>query len=443
MARIFLKNGEIVTGEGVFHKDLLIENGKILQILDPGKSFKSFQEVDCTGKMILPGLIDAHVHLREPGHGYKEDWMTGSKAACAGGVTTVLDMPNNTPPICSLKDLEAKRKLIKGRSYVNYGLYMAFNGSNVAEINKVKNIPGVKFYACDSTGNLGVTDEKKVKELFEKSEKMIVVHAEDHEIVSKNAEAYLSEFGDRKIDPAVHSKIRSREAALSAVKKVCELAVKSKVPVHIAHVSTEDELEVINKYKNDGVIITCEVAPHHLILSDDDYEFLGNFIKVNPPVRERSDIFALWKALKFGEIDIIATDHAPHTLVEKEQDYREAPSGVPELDTWLAIMLNTVNSEGMDLPEVVRLCCEGPARIFGIKNKGKIEEGYDADLVVVDMDLEKKVENGKLFTKCGWSPYDGSVFKGWGVMTLVNGEIVFKDGKIVGKVVGQEAKFGK
>jgi len=437
MSKILLKDGQVGCALGVYDAHVLIEGGKIVDTYDWDKTPEADEIIDCKGKLILPGLIDAHVHLREPGHAYKEDWETGSSAAVAGGVTTVLDMPNNKPPVVSVADLEAKRKLIKGRSYCNYGLYIGFDGKNLHEVN-ASDAVAVKFYACDSTGDMGVTDSKEVEELFEKSNKLIVVHAEDASCLEEKSKLYLAEFEGGEVDPAVHSKIRGPECAIKAVKAVCDLAKKHGSRLHIAHLSTEGELDIVNEHKD----VTCEVAPHHLLLCDDDYETLGNFLRVNPPVRNRTDIFALWKGLKFGEIDIIATDHAPHTIEEKEQPYLKVPSGVPELDTLGPILFNAINDEGLEVAEVVKLCCEGPARIFGLKGKGQIEPGFDADLVVVDMEKEGVVKREALFSKCGWSPYEGMHFKGWPLMTFVNGELVFKNGKIVGKKLGKEVEIG-
>lgn len=449
MPTVLLKNGQVGCGLGVYDADVLIEDGKIVNSYDWGQEIKADKIIDCTGKLILPGLIDVHVHLREPGAAYKENWETGSKAAVAGGVTTVLDMPNNTPAVVSNKDLDAKRALIEGRSFCNYGLYIGFNGENIEEINE-SDAPAVKFYACDSTGNMGVKNARAVEDFFKKCKKLIVVHAEDHDTIEENKALYLTEFEGREIQipPEVHSKIRSPEVAAKALRMVCELAKKYKKRLHIAHVSCEAELDVINEYRemmgeaNAGFELTCEVAPHHMLLCDADYEHLGNLMKVNPPIRSRNDIFTLWKGIKFGEIDIIATDHAPHTRVEKEQNYLEVPSGLPELDTLMPILMNSVNDEGLSVAEVVRMCCERPAAIFGLRGKGQVEAGFDADLVVVDMNLEKEVKRESLFTKCGWSPYEGMTFKGWPVMTFVGGELVFKDGKIVGKkAFGREVEL--
>jgi dihydroorotase len=356
-----------------------------------------------------------------------------------------------------VKDLEEKRKLVAKKAYCNYGLYMGFDGKNISEINKAENIPAVKVYVANSTGNMGVGTET-IAELFKKCNKLIVAHAEDEGMIKEKALEYLAEYGARidddgklivpkesEIDPSVHSKIRSADCAASAVKFLCELAKENGKRLHVAHVSSDQELTMLLEYQNLDEAgqprITCEVAPHHLLLSDDDYATFGNLIKVNPPVRSKMDLFTMWKALKFGEVHIIATDHAPHTLVEKEQGYMDCPSGIPELDTLLPILLNAVNDGGLEMKEVVKLCCESPAKIFGMKGKGQVEAGFDADLVVVDMEKMFEVKNEKLFTKCKWSPYAGSTFKGCPVMTFVNGELVYKNGKIVGKKVGKEVQF--
>lgn len=477
----FLINAEVFYRGNLVKKDLVLEDGKILEILDSGKLYvndegksdfvKKFGDenvFDCSGKTIIPGAIDVHVHFREPGASEKEDWEHASKAAAAGGVTTVCDMPNNTPPIFTDQELEKKRGLIAGRSLVNYGIYMGFNGSNVDEINKVENIPAVKFYACNSTGDLGV--QTGVQDLFEKSNKLIVVHAEDQGLINQNFEAYkdkisklieeykslekLENKNTKKLKLFLnqihqfHSKIRSPESALKSVKDLCELAKKNNHRLHIAHLSTAAELEVVEKYND---LVTCEVCPHHLLFSEDDYSEFGSLIRMNPPIRKSEDVFALWKGLQDGKIKLIATDHAPHLLSEKLKslesldDFRKIPSGVPGVRMMLPILLNAFNDDALDFKKVVELVCENPAKVFGIKNKGKVEVGYDADLTIVDLDLEKKVSKGDLFSKCAWSPYENATYKGWPVMTFVNGEKVFElgnsDYKFSEEFVGKEAKF--
>lgn len=435
MKKTLIKGGEIVSSEGCIFADILIGDGKILEILEPGTPVEADEVIDASRRLILPGLIDAHVHLREPGDEYKEGFETGTKAALNGGVTTVLDMPNNKPAILTCEDLEKKRALAKGKCYVNYGFYIGFDGTNLKEINEAKNVPAVKLYTTHSTGNMGVS-ERSIEELFEKVNKRIVVHAEDHEIVENNASAARAEYGEQELPSEMHSKIRSVEAAKRAVERACGLAKQYGAKLHIAHLSTAGELEAMAPYRKIGV--TCEVAPHHLLLCEDDYEKLGNLLKVNPPVRSKEDLFALWKALKFGQIDIIATDHAPHTLEEKSKSFWQVPSGIPELDTLLPVMLNVVNDEGLTISEVAKLCCEKPAEIFGLKGKGFIREGYDADLVIVDMELSKLVAREELFTRCGWSPYEGNLLKGWPIMVFVGGEIAFEKGKILHEARGKE-----
>lgn len=436
MTKIVLKNGEVASSAGLRKADVLFENGKILEV---GENLKGDKEYDCTGKLILPGAIDVHVHFREPGQSYKEDWECGSGAAAAGGVTTVFDMPNNQPPIISVQTLEEKRTLIKGRSHVNYGIYMGFNGENAGEINKAENIPGVKIYCAHSTGNMGVGPDY-LEDAFTKinRDKLLLFHSEDEACIAEHKTEVLARYVGRDVNPAAHTEIRHSDCALMMTKKLCELAKKHERKIHVCHVSTEAEVDLINEYKE---FVTCEVAPHHLTLSEDDYEYLGNFVKMNPPVRGRFDVFGLWKCVKAGMVDIIATDHAPHTVEEKEQEYGEAPSGVPGVEMMVPILLNAVNNEGMTIAEVVKLCCEGPAEIFQIPGKGKVEVGFDADLMVVDMDLEKELKDEDVFTKCGWSPYSGSVFKGWPIRTFVAGELVFEEGKVSEKFCGEEISF--
>lgn len=436
MKKYILKGGELVSSSGLKKADVLVLDGKIAEIGE-GIVDEDAIVIDCEGKYVMPGAIDVHVHFREPGHEYKEDWEHASASAVCGGVTTVCDMPNNNPPVVSLKDLEAKRGLIEGRSYVNYGIYMGFNGKNLSEINEAKNIPAVKFYACDSTGDMGV--DTGVDELFEKCNKLIVTHSEDGEVIRENKMRLLDGKKEEDLYPALHSEIRSKEAAVSMTRKLCELAKEKGSRLHIAHLSVGEELEVVSQYRDLGV--TCEVAPHHLLFCMADYEHLGSKIRMNPPVRESEDVFRLWKGLQLKEVDMIATDHAPHTLEEKEKPFREVPSGVPGVEMMLPIMLNAVNDEAIDFMRLAELLCERPAEVFGIKNKGKVEVDYDADLVVVDMELEKAISDDDVRSKCGWSPYSGLVFKGWPVKTFVNGELVFDGKEICGGFVGREARF--
>lgn len=433
MAKIVLKGGEVASVDGLVAADVLMDDGKIVAVGEVDES--GAEVIDVSGKVVMPGAIDVHVHFREPGGEHKEDWKHASLSAAAGGVTTVFDMPNTNPPIIDRESLKYKRALIKGMSYINYGIYMGYNGSNAEEINAAEGIPGVKVYCAHSTGKMGVGEDHLEAAFIEvKPEIKLLFHSEDEHIIEANRQKFEGQN-----DPAIHSKIRSKEAAIAMTKKICEYAKKHKRPIHVCHVSTDEEVDLINEYREYGV--TCEVAPHHLTLSEDDYGFLGNYLRMNPPVRDRMTVFGLWKALKMGMVDIIATDHAPHTREEKEKDYWEAPSGVPGVEMMLPILLNVVNDEGMEISEVVKLCCQRPAELFGLKTKGRVEVGYDADVIVVDMDKEMEFKDEDALTKCGWSPYSGSTYKGWPVMTFVGGRLACKDRQPVGEPQGQECKF--
>jgi len=438
MDKILLKGGEVASSLGVELADVLIEDGVIKEV-GANLSIDGAEVIDCSGRVVMPGAIDVHVHFREPGGEEKEDFNSGSKAAVSGGVTTVFDMPNNNPPILSCDDLEMKRGLINGRSYCNYGLYIGYNGENVEEINAAEGIAGVKVYCAHSTGNMGIEGDGYLEKAFTEIDrsKKLLFHAEDEDIIEKNYKKFVE--GRKKVAVFTHSKVRSKEAAVKMTTELCELAKKHERPIHICHVSTGEELEIISEYREYGV--TCEVAPHHLVFSTADYDSMGSFIKMNPPVRSGKDLFALWKGLQEGLVDIIATDHAPHTREEKEKGGFNAPSGVPGVEMMIPIMLNAVDMQSVSLEEVVYLCCERPADIFGISKKGKVEAGFDADIVVVDLEKQKNLKNSDVVSKCGWTPYAGGLYKGWPVLTMISGEIVWDKGKFIEGCKGSEVVF--
>lgn len=434
MYELVLKNGFFVSPTEVRLGDIVVSGGKIVDIVDRFEGEAEFVH-DISGKYVLPGLIDAHVHFRDPGSKEKEDFETGSAAAVAGGVTTVFDMPNTEPKCTTIDILEEKRKHVKGRSFCNYGFYFGVTDDNLDEIRRVENVAGFKYFMCHSTGNMGVrvkngdkvvagkTDLSVLERVFDSVSKIVSVHAEDDLIIQENVSNY---YGD--IEPSSHSEIRSRLAAYKAVKDVLHLSKKYDHRVHICHVSCREELDEILKFKTEKV--TFEVTPHHLFLTEEAYEKHRNYVKINPPLRTEEDTDLLWKALKEGHIDIIATDHAPHLPAEKEREYREVPSGVPGVETMLPLLLDAINHGQMNLEDVVRMTSYNPARIFGVKGKGELSVGKDADFVVVDMKVEKAVRNEDLYTKCGWSPFHGRKLKGWPIMTFVNGKPVYKDGKV-------------
>jgi len=436
MSKILFHDGQVVNHNGLFLGGLVVENGVIVDVFegDFSGNFDDFDEVvDLAGKT---GGIDTHVHFREPGASYKEDFEHGSRSALAGGITTVFDMPNNNPGIVDGKSLADKFALINGRSYVNYGLYMAYNGENADEINASEDIIGVKIYCAHSTGNMGVGTDH-IEGAFRKidSNKILVFHAEDEECIERHREEVLSSYGDVKALPAsVHSEIRAPECALKMVKYLCELAQKYGRKIHIAHVSTAEEVEVLKKYSN---VVSYEVAPHHLHFTTDDYVKFGNFIKVNPPVRKSSDVFVLWKALQADEVAFVVTDHAPHTVEEKQREYLDAPSGIPGVQFNLPLLVDAYNNDALTLPQVVRLSSYSASEMFGFFKKGRIEVGADADLVVFDLDAEFIITDDIVLSKCGWTPYKDSLLKGKVLFVYLAGKLAYKDGEFVGKARGK------
>ncbi|MBI2639201.1 dihydroorotase [Candidatus Peregrinibacteria bacterium] len=435
---LMLRNGKIVTPSGIIDGDIGISQGKIAQIgriTEHIAHEKAGQVKDCAGLFILPGAIDMHVHFRDPGFPAKEDFGSGSEAAAAGGVTTVFDMPNTNPPTITCAALEEKRAIAAAKSHVNYGFYMGLTSDNILEIRNAKNIAGVKIYMGSSTGNLLVQDLHIIERVFE-SGILAVVHGEDEKIIRENQKRYKNSE-----DPSVHSLIRSPDAAFHAVKELLHLAKKHNARVHVTHCSTVDEVEELRKFH--GPTVSADCTPHHLFLSQSAYADRGNFVKMNPPLRTNKDRHALLEALRRGYIQAVASDHAPHTKGEKEQTYSKAPAGVPGTETLLPLLFDAVHHGELTLHDVAKITAENPARILGIRGKGRIEAGYDADLAIVDMEKTMEVghHNGPhhgFFTKCGWSPFSGWKLKGWPVTTIVNGEIAYENGRVNKKVRGRE-----
>lgn len=433
-----LENGRVFTEGSLKETNVAVLNGKISAIAR-GK-FDAVKKIDCSGKIILPGLIDVHVHFREPGFEQKEDWLTGSKAALHGGVTTVLDMPNNNPPITSVELLEKKREIAAKKSMVNFGFYLGATPDNLAEFGKAKNIAGIKVFTGSSTGSLLVDKEKDIESIFSaaaKAGKLVAIHAEDNVLIQENEKKAKKE---KLKDPEIHSLIRNGLVEESAVKLVLKLQRKTNARIHFCHISARESIPLLEKQKNE--LISAEVTPHHLFLTSSYARYLGNKCKVNPALHFEADKFALWKALNEGIIDIVATDHAPHLLGEKEKDYWDAPSGMPGIETMLPLMLNAFSQNIISLSRLVEACCENPARLFRIKGKGLIKEGFDADLTVVDLRKKWRVSSNDLFTKCKWSAFEGLELKGVVEKTIVSGSLLFDSGQILNEgFKGKEVEF--
>lgn len=429
-----IRQSHVVLPGGIVRADVIVEDGVITAI---GKNISPVgTTIDADGLTLIPGVIDPQVHFREPGFTHKEDLHTGSCAAAAGGVTTFFDMPNTRPAITTLKDLEEKKLTAAQKCVVNYGFFIGATPSNIEVLNAAQNVCGIKIFMGSSTGDLLVNKEEDLDRIFGNGHRLIAVHAENEEIMQDNRNM-LSGISQ----VSIHPRIRDEAAALKASELAVKLSLKYQRRLHILHLTTEEETQMLHRLPRDHKI-SAEVCPQHFILTAPEcYERLGTRAQMNPPLRTPRHANALWNALKDGIIECIATDHAPHTTEEKDQPYGQAPSGMPGVETSLPLMLDRVNQGLCSLEEVVQWMCEAPARLYKVRNKGRIEVGYDADLVLVDMKLKKTVTNGQLFTKVNWSPYHNMELRGWPVHTIVHGQTVFSDGKINECIRGREAQF--
>jgi len=427
---IVLKGGQVHSQDSFISADVRIKDGIIAEIAPNIAPEADDQVIDCAGKHIIPGLIDAHVHFREPGAAHKEDWLSGSKAAAAGGVTTVFDMPNTKPPTVTQKDLDEKRKLAE-KSLVNYGIHILGCRENTTELGKFTGIPGIKVYLGSSTGNYLTDDLGIFVEILKNAKHPVIAHCENEQLIKYFCELHKSS--------ELHHKMRDNLCAVTSLAESSIAANYYGNKLHIAHMSTKEEVDFLRKNKTSN--ISCEVCPHHLFLTEAFFMQNKNFGKMNPPLRYAKDQEALWQAIQEGLVDIVATDHAPHTVAEKQEDFTKGPCGVPGVQTMLPLLLNAANEGKLALKDVVRMCSTNPAKIFGIQNRGKLEKGNHADICVVDMQKEGTIANKDQQSKCEWTPFDGMKTKGWPVMTIVNGNIVFDNGKINESQKGQEVKF--
>lgn len=427
MKRI-VEDGILVTPDDIVRADLLIEGERIERIA-PDIAEPGAEVIPADGYYCLPGAIDAHVHLRDPGATHKEDFTTGTRAALAGGVTTVLDMPNNPQPTTGRTTVDAKRAIARAKALCDYGLYIGATADNAVEANDPRlGMVGIKLYLGATTGNLLVTDFESLYRLFSQPGDLpIVVHAEDNEALV----AFSKDPTRRR-----HSDKRPDVCAALAVSRVLTLAEATGRHVHIAHASTESEIELIEAARSRGVEVSFEITPQHLFLCTDDEERLGPFGVVNPPLRSPQDVKALWAHLP--SCDMIATDHAPHTIEEKHS--AKPPSGMPGLETMLPLLLTAASEKRLSWRDIARLTCRGPARAFGLSTKGELAPGYDADLVLIRPD-EEYVLSGPWQTKCNWSPFEGKHVRGKIRRVLVRGQDAFVEGRIVAEPgQGKEVK---
>ncbi len=422
MEKTFLiYGGTVVTPRETIPANILIAGEKIQAILSPEDKPHADETFDATGLTILPGIIDAQVHFRDPGLTYKEDLETGSRAAAAGGVTSFLEMPNTKPATTTAQALADKKKRASEVSYVNYGFFIGATKDNLDVINSVPNVAGIKIFMGSSTGDLLVDTPEALEEIFKNGKRLIAVHAEDEAILKANKEKF------RQATLHNHYAIRSPEAALTSTKLAVKLSQKYNRRLHILHLSSKEEVEFLSQ--NKPWQVTVEATPQHLLLSAPEiYDQKGTLAQMNPPIRTRDHRDALWQALEEGIIDMIATDHAPHTLEEKARPYGEAPSGMPGVETLLPVMLTEVAKGNATLDQIAMWLAERPAIVYSIENRGFLREGYFADLVIVDMNEKRTVKREQIYSRCGWSIWEGQELTGWPVLTMVNGGIVYHRG---------------
>jgi len=403
-----------------------------------------YEIIDATGLLLLPGVIDDHVHFREPGLTHKADIASESRAAVAGGVTSFMEMPNTNPPTLTQQLLQDKYDLAAEKSCANYSFYMGVSNSNMDEVLKTdpKRVCGIKVFMGSSTGNMLVEDGGTLTTLFKEAPCLVAAHCEDDSTIKAMSDERLAMSDEKAIGAWLHPIIRSAEACYKSSSKAVELAAKYDGRLHVMHVTTERELAL---FRNDIALkdkkITAEACLNHLWFSDKDYERLGNLIKVNPAIKTEADRLALLTALVDGRLDVIGTDHAPHTLEEKMKPYSTAPSGAPSIQHVLPCMIELASRGFLNITKVVELMSHNPATLFNISKRGFIREGYYADLVLVDQHKSQIINNSNIFSKCGWTPYNGVELHNSITHTFVNGELVYHDGRIIDDVRGMRLEF--
>ena len=427
-----IRNAQVVLPSGVAEVSVLIEGTKIADI-DPAIQVQADEVIDATGLHLIPGVVDDQVHFREPGLTHKEDLAHASRACAKGGVTTFLEMPNTIPNVITQELLEQKLAIAAEKSLVNYGFYFGATPDNIEELKNARRTPGIKIFIGSSTGDLLVDSQAALERIFAETTLPICAHCEDETTVRANKERLAG-----RTDVAVHSEIRDHAAAKIATTRSMDLARRHKHRFHVLHVSTADETVLL---KDSAPYVTAEACPHHLLFNVEDYERLGSLVQMNPSIKTKEDNAALWKALHDGVIQVIATDHAPHTLEEKQQEYPKSPSGLPAVENSLALILNQVHLGHCTLEEVVHWMCDAPARVWDVVDKGRIAKGYDADLVLVDLNLKQEVRNEQQETKSRWSPWHGETLTGWPVTTWVRGHKVYDRGRFDDSQLGAEATY--
>lgn len=446
MNQILIKNAKIVNEGTIFEGDVLIEDQFIVEIAETISAKSATTKIiDAEGNYLIPGAIDDQVHFREPGLTHKGDIASESRAAVAGGITSYIEQPNTVPNAVTQELLEEKYQIAASKSFANYSFMMGGTNDNLEEILKTnpRNVAGLKLFLGSSTGDMLVDSSESLEKIFSSTKLLIAVHSEDESTVKANLEKFKAQYGDD-IPVKFHPEIRSVEACYKSTVKIIELAKRTGARLHVFHISTAKELDLFsNKIPLEKKKITAEVCIHHLWFTDEDYKIKGNLIKWNPAVKTENDRKALWEALIDGRIDVIATDHAPHTLEEKKQNYLKAPSGGPLVQHALVAMFEAYHQGKISIEKIVEKMAHNPAKIFKIEKRGFIKVGYYADLVIVNTGLPWSVKKENILAKCGWSPFEGFTFKSRITHTFVNGQLVYNNFKVKEVPCGQRLLFDR
>ena len=440
-----IKNGTLVNENEIFQRDLLICGNRIEQIASKIEVSPDVEVIEASGKYIIPGLIDDQVHFREPGLTHKACIHTESKAALAGGITSFLEMPNTKPQTTTKVEWEAKNRIAAETSFANYAFMFGGTNDNLEEILALDNkrVPALKLFLGSSTGNMLVDNPEVLRAIFNSTKLVIAVHCEDEQTIRTNLKAAQEKYGDD-IPMAEHPLIRSEKACYLSSSQAVALAKETGARLHVFHVSTAKELEL---FRNDIPLkekkITAEVCIHHLWFSAEDYETKGTRIKWNPAVKTKDDRAALWEGLNTDLLDVLATDHAPHTNEEKNQVYTKAPSGGPLVQHALPALLTAYHQGKITLKKIVQKACHNPALLFDVIDRGYIREGYYADLVILDLNKEFEVTKNDILYQCGWSPFEGAQFKGYVEATLLNGQLAYSKGQVHPQSAAMQLTFDR
>lgn len=433
---LVLRGGRIATPGGLVEADLAIAEGRIAAI-GPIGEVAAREEIQIRGLTVLPGVIDTQVHFREPGLTHKEDLATGTAAAIKGGVTTIFEMPNTSPPTTTAEALQDKLRRAEGRAWCDHAFFVGATEENAGELGQLERLPGcagVKMFMGSSTGTLLVSEDEGVEAVLRSGRRRIAVHAEDEARLRERL-PLVRDSGD----PTLHPVWRDVETSLRATLRLLTLARRQGRPVHVLHVTTAEEMDLLGRHKD---IATVEVTPQHLTLAAPDcYRDLGTCAQMNPPIRDARHRDGLWRGIEEGIVDCLGSDHAPHTREEKARPYPTSPSGMPGVETMLPLMLDHVAAGRLSLERLVDLTSAGPARVYAIAAKGRIAVGYDADLALVDLKMHKTIRAANLASRCGWTPFEGREATGWPVMTILRGTVAMREGALLGAPRGRPVRF--